>query len=100
MNIETRTRRSNDVAEIIIDFGNAKVTEDVASYKVGGGYSVEDKVIEQLISAAFDFSRFNSNPDEDTVLKIIEAFLSDSEKNRLIEKLQESNETPIEQLNK
>lgn len=88
MDIKSITRNGY-IAELHIESDNTKISEDVSQVDKGVWF-VDDKIIDQLITAAFDFSRFSNQRDADSVFKIAEAFLNKSEREELIEKLQET----------
>ena len=85
MEIDLRTRTL--IGELTVRSGNASITEDIVCMKNGDPYIPED-IIERFITVANEMSRFNDVSDVDFVLKIAEAFLNDSERRELIEKLQ------------
>ncbi len=83
MEITTRVKKDT-IAEIVINTGNSKIVEDVCEYRKDKGWHVSESFIEQLITTAFDYSRFNGQSDVKTVQLIINAFLNDSEREELI----------------
>lgn len=79
----------DQVAELRIDVGNAKLTETISEY-IGGKEEVPEEIIKQILSVAFECTRFNKTSDVDTVMKIVEAFLNDAEQAELLERLGDS----------
>lgn len=69
-------------ADLIIESGNTKITEDVAYNN-----KVDDSLIEQLITVANEMSRYNNVSDVDFVVSIFEAFLNDSEREEFLERV-------------
>jgi hypothetical protein len=85
------TRYTNLAANIIIESDNIRISEDLAEFKRDKEgnckWKVPETIIEQLITAARDFSLFNDQDDADFIKKICDAFLNDFEREELIEYL-------------
>lgn len=80
MEISTRTYYST--ATVNIETTNVTISEDVDC-----NGEVPEELIEEMITAANDLSRFNKVSDVDFVEKIIGSFLNDTEVEQLIEEL-------------
>lgn len=80
MKIALRTR--TNVADLIIESENTRITEDIA---FGSPSKIEESTIEDFISVAFEMSRYNQVDDVNFVKTIYDNFLSDSERNRFLE---------------
>lgn len=83
MEIKLNTRYT--LAEMVIESGNTKIREDVSEMSKGGGYIIPDKNIENLITIAFEMSRFNRVSDVSFLKKLYDNFLSDSERDEFME---------------
>lgn len=80
--MEINVRRSSYGAEIIIEVGSAKVTEDVSPHELDGQ-------VQQFVSAAFELSKADKMSDLETVQSIINNHLNSSEKQELAEWLKD-----------
>lgn len=76
--MEINIRRASYGAEIIIEVGNAKLTEDISGRDVDGH-------VQQFVSAAFELSKADRMSDLETVQSIIDNHLNSSEKEQLAE---------------
>jgi hypothetical protein len=85
MLIKTRISH-NSFVEIQIESGNTKITEDLER-SVNGKWIVPESDIEQFLTIANDCSRFNGVADVDFVKIVADAFLSDCEKEELVNRL-------------
>lgn len=72
-------------ADIIVEDGNTSLVIDVVDLSPTGNRYISGDIIESLITAANDASRFNGDSDVSFVKKIFDAFLSDTEKMEFIE---------------
>jgi hypothetical protein len=86
--MEINIRSYESLAECTVSSGGAVIVEDIAYYNATSKcYKAEESFIEGLITAANDLSRFNKITDIDFVHSILEAYVSDSEKEELIQRL-------------
>lgn len=84
MEIKLNVRHA--LAELEITEGSAKITEDIASYsRKDGGYFIPESLIETFLTIGFEMSRYNKRSDVDTMKKLFDAFLNDSERKEFIE---------------
>ena len=85
MDIEIRTY-ANTLCEMIVDCDNTKIREDLTFLNIKADkYEVDENIVEQLITAAFDITRFNGRSDVDLVKEIFENFLNSHEQQEFLE---------------
>jgi dimeric dUTPase (all-alpha-NTP-PPase superfamily) len=78
MDIEIRTYST--LCEITVESDNTKITESLTFLnRETKQYEADSNIAEQLITAAFDISRFNKKSDVDMVKEIFENFLNKHE---------------------
>jgi hypothetical protein len=82
--MEIKLTTSQFVAEITIECGNARITEDL-TILVNGEWRVDVGFIENLITVAINLNRFNGKNDVGFVKEIFERFLNDGERKELLE---------------
>jgi len=85
MEITVTTRYK--IAELTIESGNTKINESMTIVDKSGKFIVPQADIEQLITAANELSRFNNTSDVAFCMSILDAFLNESEKLELIDRL-------------
>lgn len=85
MEISLRTPY-NTIAELTIEVGNTKITEDVAT---SNGCKISNGLIESFITIAREMQSFNNVSDVDFVLEIFDNFLNDSEQVQFLEIVKE-----------
>lgn len=79
MEIKLRTR--SYIAEIVVESGNAKITEDLARMNSSTGNAfIPDDEIYDFITVAREMHLFNKGRDIDFVKMVYEAFLTDRER--------------------
>lgn len=89
MDIEIRTY-ANTLCEIIVESENTKIAEDLTFYdRDTKKYEVNSNIIEQLITSAFDITKFNGGSDVDLVKEIFEKFLNKHEQDEFLEDIKE-----------
>lgn len=82
--MDIKVKTYGNICELIIESGNAKIVEDVATDNL----KVPKSEIEALIRTAYELSRFNKASDLDFLTDIIDTFASDTEKSHIVEYLQ------------
>lgn len=85
MNIKLNTRPL--VAEIVIESGNTKIVEDLATASRGSSCCIPDSEIENFLTIANEMSRYNNYSDVQFAKLVVDSFLNDSERKQLIELL-------------
>lgn len=76
--MDINIRRASYGAEIIIECGAAKITEDCSPHELDGQ-------VQNFVSAAFELSKADKNSDLETVQSIIDNHLNSSEREQLLE---------------
>ncbi len=81
------TLKKTDISvELIVSTDGARITEDISHFdRACNGWRVDERIQQQLITAANEISRFNCISDVDFCKSICDALLSDSEIEDLIE---------------
>lgn len=88
MDIEIRTYST--LCEMTIESENTKIVEDLTfRNRETKQYEADSNIAEQLITAAFDISRFNKKSDVDMVKEIFENFLNKHEQDEFLEGINE-----------
>jgi dimeric dUTPase (all-alpha-NTP-PPase superfamily) len=86
MNIQVKTYCS--LCEITIESDNTKITEGLSFLNRNTKeYEADTDIVEELLTAAFDISRFNKKSDIEMVKEIFEAFLNTSEQEEFLEEI-------------
>ena len=84
MKIEVKTYQKT-LCEIKVESNNTIIEESLQYFnRYTQQYLADEDLPEELITAAFEISRFNKKSDVDLVREIIESFLNDSERDLLI----------------
>jgi dimeric dUTPase (all-alpha-NTP-PPase superfamily) len=84
MDIEIRTYST--LCEITVESDNTRITENLTFLnRETKQYEADSNIAEQLITAAFDISRFNKKSDIDMVKEIFENFLNTQEQKEFLE---------------
>jgi len=87
----TLRRPNENTAELIIETGGAVIRKDLSNYnRDAKKWTVDSSTIEQFITVANELSRFNQQGDIEFVKNIIEAFLTEGEKEELFDHYKES----------
>lgn len=76
--MEIRVNNRGTLCDVIVKSGNTNILEDVVC-----GNKIEDGLIEQMFTSAFELSRFDNISDVDTIRTLIDNFLNESELNEL-----------------
>jgi hypothetical protein len=88
MKIEIRTYSS--LCEMTVESDNAKIVENLTFLnRETNNYEADSNIAEELLTAAFDISRFNKKSDIEMVKEIFEAFLNTHEQQQFLEDIQE-----------
>ena len=88
MDIEIRT--CSTLCEMTIESENTKIVENLTFLnRETKQYEADSNIAEQLITAAFDISRFNKKSDVDMVKEIFENFLNKHEQDEFLEDINE-----------
>ena len=88
MDIEIRTYST--LCEMTIESENTKIVENLTFLnRETKQYEADSNIAEQLITAAFDISRFNKKSDVDMVKEIFENFLNKHEQDEFLEDINE-----------
>jgi hypothetical protein len=88
MKIEIRTYSS--LCEMTVESDNAKIVESLTFLnRETNNYEADSNIAEELLTAAFDISRFNKKSDIEMVKEIFEAFLNTHEQQQFLEDIQE-----------
>lgn len=85
--------RHGHTCNAIIEDGSTKITIDLAEIKKGT-WQVDPSIFDELITAAFEVSRFNGESDVNAVHAIFAAFLNDGEQKQLLELIKEKEVQP------
>jgi hypothetical protein len=83
MEIKLRTR--SYIAELTVESGNAKITEDLAQMNDVSNAYIPDEEIEKLLTVAREMHLFNKGTDIDFVKMVYEAFLTDGERSEFLD---------------
>jgi dimeric dUTPase (all-alpha-NTP-PPase superfamily) len=87
MKVEIRTYPS--LCEITVESDNTKIVESLTFLnRETNNYEADSDIAEELLTAAFDISRFNKKPDIEMVKEIFEAFLNIHEQQQFLEDIQ------------
>ena len=88
MDIEIRTYST--LCEMTVKSENTKIIENLTFLnRETKQYEADSNIAEQLITAAFDISRFNKKSDVDMVKEIFENFLNKHEQDEFLEDINE-----------
>ena len=86
MDIEIKTYST--LCEITVESDNTKITESLTFLnRETKQYEADSNIAEQLITAAFDISRFNKKSDIEMVKEIFENFLNTHEQQEFLENI-------------
>ena len=86
MDIEIKTYST--LCEITVESDNTKITESLTFLnRETKQYEADSDIAEQLITAAFDISRFNKKSDIEMVKEIFENFLNTHEQQEFLENI-------------
>tara|TARA_B110000114_G_scaffold180134_1_gene215477 strand:- start:58 stop:324 length:267 start_codon:yes stop_codon:yes gene_type:complete len=86
MDIEIKTYST--LCEITVESDNTKITESLTFLnRETKQYEADSNIAEQLITAAFDISRFNRKRDIEMVKEIFENFLNTHEQQEFLENI-------------
>ena len=84
MDIEIKTYET--LCEITVESDNTKITESLTFLnRETKQYEADSNISEQLITAAFDISRFNKKSDIEMVKEIFKNFLNTHEQQEFLE---------------
>ena len=87
MNIEIKTYST--LCEMIVESDNTKIVESIGfRNREKDQYEADSNIAENLLTCAFDISRFNKKSDVDMVKEIFEAFLNTHEQQQFLEEMQ------------
>lgn len=82
--MDIKVKTYGNICELIIESGNAKIVEDVATDNL----QVPQTDIDSLVRVALELNRFNRGTDLDFFTGIIDLFASDTEKSHIANYLQ------------
>ncbi len=83
--MKIKLRTSSYIAELTVESGNAKITEDLAQINDVSNAYIPDEEIENLLTVAREMHLFNKGTDIDFVKMVYEAFLTDGERSEFLD---------------
>ena len=86
--MELHLRTYCSLCELTVESDNTTIVEDITFLNPKTKcYEADPDIIEDLITIAFEISRFNKRSDLDMVKEIFESFLNTSEQEEFLENL-------------
>lgn len=84
--MDIEIKNYDTLCEITVESDNTKITESLTFLnRETKQYEADSNISEQLITAAFDISRFNKKSDIEMVKEIFENFLNTHEQQEFLE---------------